>query len=59
MISWREQRPFDYVLLVAAMALTGYGLAADLQRLLPAVGGEAGRPHAGRWGARSSSPSLA
>lgn len=26
MISWRETRPFDYVLLVAALALTGYGL---------------------------------
>ena len=26
MISWRETRPFDYVLLLAAVALTGYGL---------------------------------
>ncbi len=26
MISWRETRPFDYVLLVAALSLTGYGL---------------------------------
>ena len=26
MISWRETRPFDYVLLIAALALTTYGL---------------------------------
>jgi rod shape determining protein RodA len=26
MISWRETRPFDYVLLAAALALTAYGL---------------------------------
>src|SRR5690606_31667424 len=26
MISWRETRPFDYILLAAALALTGYGL---------------------------------
>jgi rod shape determining protein RodA len=26
MISWREDRPFDFILLVAAIALTGYGL---------------------------------
>jgi rod shape determining protein RodA len=26
MISWRETRPFDYILLIAALALTGYGL---------------------------------
>jgi rod shape determining protein RodA len=25
-ISWRETRPFDYILLVASLALTGYGL---------------------------------
>ncbi|MPZ50575.1 MAG: rod shape-determining protein RodA [Dehalococcoidia bacterium] len=26
MISWRETRPFDFILLIAAIALTGYGL---------------------------------
>ncbi len=26
MISWRETRPFDYVLLIVAIALTGFGL---------------------------------
>ena len=26
MISWRDPRPFDFILLVAALALTCYGL---------------------------------
>jgi rod shape determining protein RodA len=26
MISWRERRPFDFILLIASLALTGYGL---------------------------------
>ena len=26
MISWRETRPFDFILLIAALALTGYGI---------------------------------
>ena len=26
MISWRERRPFDYIMLACALALTFYGL---------------------------------
>ena len=50
MISWRETRPFDYVLLVTAIALTVYGLIliysgslTDTQTLTDVLTGPVGR----------------
>lgn len=40
MISWREQRSFDYILLLAALALTGYGLVLIYSGSLSLTGGE-------------------
>ena len=39
MISWRETRPFDYILLVASLALTGYGLLLIYSGSISAFGG--------------------
>lgn len=40
MINWRETRPFDYILLAASLALTGYGLLLIYSGSLTSVGGE-------------------
>ena len=40
MISWRETRPFDYVLLLAALALTAYGLILIYSGTLTASSGD-------------------
>ena len=38
MISWRDTRPFDFILLVAAIALTAYGLLLIYSSSLPVAG---------------------
>ena len=40
MIGWRETRPFDYILLLAALGLTVYGLLLIYSGSLPSIGGE-------------------
>jgi rod shape determining protein RodA len=40
LISWRENRPFDYVLLIAALGLTAYGLLLIYSGSLPPNGGQ-------------------
>lgn len=40
MISWRERRPFDFILLVASVALCAYGLLLIYSGSLAAAGGE-------------------
>jgi len=53
LISWRESRPFDYVLLLAALALTAYGLVliysgslSDTTGLADVIRGPVGRQFA-------------